>query len=111
MGEGGRLGSGVSIHDVAEAERGALEGEEESRQKWVAMESGRDSGGTAGVVAVVGRDENLMSLSCSSGDGRLTGSISQSWSRLLVTVRVKKGGNSNLPVTNLYKLSFGHIAL
>lgn len=90
MGEGGRLGSGVSIHDVAEAERDALEGEEELRQSWVVADSGSDCGGTAGVVAVVGRDEYLMSLSCSSGDGRLTGSISQSWSRLFVTARVKK---------------------
>lgn len=91
MGEGGRLGSGVSIHEVAETERGALEGEEELMQNWVVADSGRDCGGTTGMVAVVGRDEYLVSLSCSSGDGRLTGSISQSWSRLLVTVRVKKG--------------------
>lgn len=97
MGEGGRLGSGVSIHDVAEREEsGALLEGDELTQNWVVMERGRDCGGTAiGVVVlaeVVRRGEYLMSLSCSSGDGRLTGSISQSWSRLLPTVRGKKWG-------------------
>ena len=97
MGEGGREGSGVNIHNVAE-ERGVLlgggGGEEGSRQNCVVAESERDLGGIAAgmvvVLRVAGREENLMSLSCSSGDGRLTGSISQSWSRLLPTVRGKK---------------------
>ena len=93
MGEGGREGSSVSIHSVVE-ERGVVllgGGEEEN---CVVAERERDLGGiAAGMVVVVvvlmvaGREENLMSLSCSSGDGRLTGSISQSWSRLLPTVR------------------------
>jgi hypothetical protein len=94
LGEGGRLGSGVSIHK--EALLGG--GEEGLRTNWVVAESERDLGGiaaAAGMVVVValtvaGREENLMSLSCSSGDGRLTGSISQSWSRLLPTVGVKR---------------------
>ena len=72
-GDGGRLGSGVSIHDdVAEAE----EGGEELTQNWLTRVRGRDCGGTAGVAVAL--REYLMSLSCSSGEGRLTGSINQS---------------------------------
>lgn len=66
-----------------EEERGAPPGggggEEESRQYRAVEDSRSDCGGTDGVaLAVAGREEYLMSLSCSSGDGRLTGSISQS---------------------------------
>ena len=42
-GEGGRLGSGVSMHDVTEAEGGAQAegGGEDFIQNWVVSDSGR----------------------------------------------------------------------
>ena len=66
----GRLGSGVR--------RGGEEDSTGMEGYWKVVNE-RDCGGTGE------REENLMSPSCSSGEGRLTGSIIQSWSRLLPT--------------------------